>query len=736
MSYSRRQLEALGEPLGDCVTRKEGGRIIYGGGGSSSPPATQTQVTDLPDWAKPTAQKLLSKAEALVEGSPYQQYKGERIAGFSPLQQQAFQGAAQMDAGPQGFAQQVGQYMSPYMQNVVDREKMEAYRASQMLGQQQQARATQAGAFGGYREGIERAERERGLRSQLGDIQTRGLQSAYDRAADQFRTGITQGLAVGQQQAALGGQQQQREQNVMSQQYQDFQNQQRYPYQQLEYLSGILRGTPMGTVNTLYGGQPNTFGQIAGLGAGLYGAFGKAEGGMVDSYAEGGVTSDENVENILSKLSDAQLMQAKQIAVTQRDAERVQMIDAELAERASMKQGLGGAFNMLPQEQQDAVTEMAGGGIVAFAGDERENDPLFGQLISAEFGGGVPVNARSVNPFANFSSAFSDLSALGRTARGGKSIAEYYGEEKNRPYLPATPAETAAADAETSKLARLAASRGESTSSIPEPSARTSKKPGRGAAAAADAVANAAQQTTGANRTEMKAAFNEGLTLLKDTQGEADSKRMVGLINRISKSEAPDKMDMLANFGFKMAAAASKPGATFLGAAAEGAQVVPEMRAQAKKDAKEAQRLGITLEMEKLKFDAATRKGDRAAALQHAQNIRIMQGQEAQLGETKRSNLAREGLERQKIAAAKERAAAQQGRMTETMARIRAANAQKAMVDARKGWSDPLERKKLEAEFGTGQTGFAKYHKSLVDALQLQSLPQLELLGAVSSNTD
>jgi hypothetical protein len=736
MSYSRRQLEALGEPLGDCVTRKEGGRIIYGGGGSSSPPATQTQVSDLPDWAKPTAQKLLSKAEALVEGSPYQQYKGERIAGFSPLQQQAFQGAAQMDAGPQGFAQQVGQYMSPYMQNVVDREKMEAYRASQMLGQQQQARATQAGAFGGYREGIERAERERGLRSQLGDIQTRGLQSAYDRAADQFRTGITQGLAVGQQQAALGGQQQQREQSILSQQYQDFQNQQRYPYQQLEYLSGILRGTPMGTVSTLYGGQPNLFGQVAGLGAGLYGAFGKAEGGMVDSYAEGGVTSDENVENILSKLSDAQLMQAKQIAMAQRDAERVQMIDAELAERASMKSGLGGAFNMLPQEQQDAVTEMAGGGIVAFAGDERENDPLFGQLVSAEFGGGVPVNARSVNPFANFSSAFSDLSALGRTARGGKSIAEYYGEEKNRPYLPATPAETAAANAETSKLARLAASRGESTSSIPEPSARTSKKPGRGAAAAANAVANAAQQTTGANRTEMKAAFNEGLTLLKDTQGKADSNRMVELINQISKSEAPDKMDMLANFGFKMAAAASKPGATFLGAAAEGAQVVPEMRARAKKEAKEAQRLGITLEMEKLKFDAATRKGDRAAALQHAQNIRIMQGQEAQLGETKRSNLAREGLERQKIAAAKERAAAQQGRMTETMARIRAANAQKAMVDARKGWSDPLERKKLEAEFGTGQTGFAKYHKSLVDALQLQSLPQLELLGAVSSNTD
>lgn len=387
MSYSRRQLEAFGEPLGDSITRKEGGRIIYGGGGSSAPPATQTQVSDLPDWAKPSAQRLLGKAEALTEAGTYEPYKGERVAGFSPLQQQAFQSAAQMDAGPQAFGQQVGQYMSPYMQNVIDREKMEAARVSQIQGMQQQAKATQAGAFGGYREGIERAERERGLRSQLGDIQTRGLQSAYDRAADQFRSGITQNMAINQAQAQLGGVQQQREQNILSQQYQDYQNQQRYPYQQLEFMSNILRGTPMGTVNTLYGGQPNMAQQIGALGLGAY--------GLSKMFAEGGsVTSDENVEDILSKLSDQQLQQARQIAMQQRDAERVQMIDAELAERASMKQGLGSAFNMLPQERQDAVTEMAGGGIVAFAGggfNPPDPTPLYAEAsrLSSELPGAV-----------------------------------------------------------------------------------------------------------------------------------------------------------------------------------------------------------------------------------------------------------------------------------------------------------------------------------------------------------
>ena len=33
MNYSRRQLEAMGEPLGESVTRLKPGGRIYGGGG-------------------------------------------------------------------------------------------------------------------------------------------------------------------------------------------------------------------------------------------------------------------------------------------------------------------------------------------------------------------------------------------------------------------------------------------------------------------------------------------------------------------------------------------------------------------------------------------------------------------------------------------------------------------------------------------------------------------------------
>jgi hypothetical protein len=228
---------------------------------------------------------LLGKAEAVTDISknPYQQYTGERTAQFTPLQQQAYGNAYNMDAGPQGFAQDVGQYMSPYMQNVVDREKLAAARDSQLLGQQQQGQATQAGAFGGYREGIQRAERERGLRSQLQDIQAKGSQAAYDNASNQFRQGVQQQLAVGQQQQQFGTQQQGTIQSMLDKQYQDFLAQRQYPYQQLEFMSNILRGTPMGMTNTLYGANPTVGSQLAGLGTAAYGLSKMAaEGGVMD----------------------------------------------------------------------------------------------------------------------------------------------------------------------------------------------------------------------------------------------------------------------------------------------------------------------------------------------------------------------------------------------------------------------------------------------------------------------
>ena len=464
MSYSRRQLYAMGEPLGDSATwRKADGGLVLGDGGGGGTPEKTTQVADLPEWAKGYAQETLAKGQALtdINQNRYQPYQGQRIADFSPLQQQAFQGASNLQPSQQlGAATGVAgaaamgalgtsydpyrmgqftpgraaQYMSPYMQNVVDRQKMEAYRASQLLGGQQQAQATQAGAFGGYREGIQRAERERGLRTQLDDIQAKGLQSAFDQAQQnfareqqmreqsrQYGAGLgMQGLqtalqgagqlgSLGQQQfgqekdvlgvqSQFGAQQQAQQQQALSQQYQDFQNQQRYPYQQLEFMSNLLRGTPMGTVSTLYQAPASTLQNLGQLGLGAYGASKMfADGGEVSSYADGGSVTDQDfVASSVRKLSDAQLQSEMQAAAKEGDEEMASMLKAEMARRSSMRGQPGvGLSSLFSEQMADRVlpTEesMARGGIVAFArggqsdegSDDDDRADVLSQLVAS-----------------------------------------------------------------------------------------------------------------------------------------------------------------------------------------------------------------------------------------------------------------------------------------------------------------------------------------------------------------
>jgi bisphosphoglycerate-dependent phosphoglycerate mutase len=522
MSYSRRQLEAFGEPLGDSVTRKEGGRIIYGGGGGGG--GTQTHVVDVPGWARDTAERTLKKTEALTTDRPFQTYSQfarqqgmdpTQVAGFQNLQNRAFAGAenlqpsAALGAGmglagtaaaralnmgyapyqaqnqyeaPDAYAptqfqnrfaapgayqagqfgvervsapqleqfqmgpaervradtfggRQAAQYMSPYIEQALAPQLREAQRASEIQRNANQAQAVQQGAFGGSRQAIVEAERQRNLGTQMGDIRARGLQSAYEQAQQQFnqdaarrlqaqqlnqQAGLTtgqqnlaallgvqqlgaqtgmqaqlanqqqvmeaqrlaeqsrqfgagQGLSAAQLQAQyglsadqateasrqfaanqaaqqaqqraqfgqaaqqlaeqsrqygaglglqglqtaltgagqlgqlgaqqfgqqkdilglqnqLGTQQQQYEQALINARMQDYQAQQKYPYQQLEFMSNILRGTPMGTVQTMYAPQPSLANQVMGAGTSLAGAYmmggGRfAEGGSVDAPA-------------------------------------------------------------------------------------------------------------------------------------------------------------------------------------------------------------------------------------------------------------------------------------------------------------------------------------------------------------------------------------------------------------------------------------------------------------------
>jgi hypothetical protein len=425
------------------------GPKLYMGGDEPSAPEKTTTTVELPEWARGYAKDTLAKGAALTDISqnPYQQYGGERIAGFQPMQQQAFEGAAGMQPSQQvglgsGIAGMAGlgalntnyqgrnfrggqfdtqaaqEYMNPYTQNVVDYQKAQAVRDFQIAQPMRQAQAVQQGAFGGSRSAIVDAEAQRSLNSQLQGITATGQQAAFQNAQQQFnadqarrlqaqqmgeqsrqygaglgmqglQTGLQaagqlgqlgqteygQKMGINQLQSAYGQQQQQQAQRPLDMAYQDFINQQNYPYKQLGFMSDMIRGLPLGQQSTsqVYQGNPSTMQTVGALGLGAYGLSragvlggdNKAEGGLT-GYAVGGVTSDQNVESIIGDLSDQQLQQAKEAALNRRDVEQAQMIDAEMAERASIRGGLGGAFNQLPLEQQEQM--MAGGGIVAFAG--------------------------------------------------------------------------------------------------------------------------------------------------------------------------------------------------------------------------------------------------------------------------------------------------------------------------------------------------------------------------------
>jgi len=85
-------------------------------------------------------------------------------------------------------------------------------------------------------------------------------------------------------QAAAGGQRQAAEQALMDQKYGDFQRQQQYPYQQLSYMSDLLRGAPMGNLSqSIYEAPPSTAATLAGLGTTAVGAS--------RYFAKGGLTT-------------------------------------------------------------------------------------------------------------------------------------------------------------------------------------------------------------------------------------------------------------------------------------------------------------------------------------------------------------------------------------------------------------------------------------------------------------
>ena len=313
---------------------------------------TQYQTGFAPEIA-PYGQSLLGQTAALtdVNTNPYQQYQGDTIAQFTPLQQQSYQNAALMQTAPQlqdasalsgmaglgalntQYTYQPSNFNDAYsaattrdangnvtgnsmLNPFLDVQNSAAYRNAAIAQAQNNAQATTAGAFGGGRQAIMNAQGNADLQRNLGQNQY----NAYNQAQTQYNTqnqlnaqqqqfganlGM-QGLQTANQAASnlgtlgnqqynqnvgliglqnqLGGQQQQQTQNVLNNQYQNYLNAQNYPYQQLNFMSNIIRGLPMTQqAASVYQAPPSMLSQVAGIGltaAGL-GAFKAAKGGAI-----------------------------------------------------------------------------------------------------------------------------------------------------------------------------------------------------------------------------------------------------------------------------------------------------------------------------------------------------------------------------------------------------------------------------------------------------------------------
>ena len=283
------------------------------GKGGSAPTETKQTVTqtNLPEYVRPYFERLLGRTEAETKRE-YEPSGGQRIADTSqdlltseervrdiastglPGIQTALDRVGQsIDFTPRQFtAEEAEKYMSPFQQQVTDRAKQAAiddYR-QQIAGGR--ASAIAAGAFGGSREGVQRALGEEALYDRLADIDVQGRQQAFDKASSLFQAdraadfqGQQLGLGAANQFANLseraragdvdaarmleqiGKAQMARDQASLDMGYQDFMRQQAYPQEKLGLFSSVLRGIPVTPSQTTSTRMPyDPFGRAIGLG--------------------------------------------------------------------------------------------------------------------------------------------------------------------------------------------------------------------------------------------------------------------------------------------------------------------------------------------------------------------------------------------------------------------------------------------------------------------------------------
>jgi len=191
-----------------------------------------------------------------------------QAAGLTTEQQnlQALINQSQFGAGQGLQAQQLNQ--AAQLQN--QQQALAQLAQANQFAQQNAAQRAQYGLAG-----ANLAEQSRQFGAGLG---LQGLQQQLAAAGALGGLGMQQyqqGMGINQALLGAGGQQQALNQQMLNLQYQDFVNQQQFPYKQAEFAMGILRGLPAtGQTSTMYQQPGSLFGQIAGIAGGVGSLFG------------------------------------------------------------------------------------------------------------------------------------------------------------------------------------------------------------------------------------------------------------------------------------------------------------------------------------------------------------------------------------------------------------------------------------------------------------------------------
>lgn len=301
------------------------GDFLFDGKPPPSVTTTGSTTSSIPQWMADYNQGLISRANQIA-AEPYQQYGGPRVAGFTPDTQNAFNvtrqaanayqgplaqalGLTQDAVGPdsgglataspymqqagQNFPGQAQQYMDPYVQNVIDRSKLEASRFyNEQLDPALSNKFTAAGQYGSSAHEREANRGARDITEGLNSQANAQLSQAYTNAGQMFNQDQSRQLGLAQLAGNLGTQQQQaqleggrqlgalgaasqqlgltganaldtigKEQQGLNQKnldtaYGDFQRQTNYPRETVDWLSSVIRGMPAPTSSTTTGTGP------------------------------------------------------------------------------------------------------------------------------------------------------------------------------------------------------------------------------------------------------------------------------------------------------------------------------------------------------------------------------------------------------------------------------------------------------------------------------------------------